>query len=175
MLLTGLRFGIFSGLLMFVCSIAWLLLLRFAWASPTDLDDVVVGGIGLVPVFFGIRHYRDRVTGGALTFRAAIDCGVLVAFIAGTTTALIWQAHLSFNNRTYLDEYMDAVRAQMIATHAAPKDIFDFAEELDEESFHSRPLDQRIFNVLMWTFGMGVPASVISAGMLMRRQPSSSW
>jgi hypothetical protein len=174
MLLTALRYGILSGLLMFVCSVAWLMLLAFAWASPTDFDDPIVGAIGLVPVFFGIRHYRDHVAGGVLTFRAAIDSGVLIAFIAGTTTALIWQAHLSFNNRTYLDDYMDAVRAQMIATHAKPRDIFNFVEELDEESFHSRPLDQRILNVLVWTFGMGVPASVVSASVLMRKTPSSS-
>lgn len=171
---TTVRYGILSGLIMFIGSVAWLTLLRFSLASPSSLDDPVIGGVGLMPVFLGVRSYRDQNAGGFLTFRAAVDCGVLISLIAGTTSALIWQAHLSMNDRTYLDEYADAARVQMVATHVRPEAIENFSAEHDEESFHSRPIAQHVLEVLLWTFGLGVPASVASAALLVRRPPATS-
>lgn len=84
-----------------------------------DLDfatQEVIGYITMVVslsfIYFGIRHYRDQVNGGKLSFRRAVLIGLLIASITGLGIALADFIYLSFINPDFFEEYTAVMRSE---------------------------------------------------------------
>ena len=56
-------------------------------------------------VFFGIKHYRDHVNNGEITFGKAIIIGVLISFLVGLGIALADFIYTKFINPSFFSNY----------------------------------------------------------------------
>ena len=61
-------------------------------------------------IFFGIKHYRDKVGNGRLSFRRAVLIGLLIAALTGVGIALADFIYLSFINPDFFEEYTAVMR-----------------------------------------------------------------
>ena len=61
-------------------------------------------------IFFGIKHYRDKVGNGRLSFRRAVLMGLLIAALTGLGIALADFIYLSFINPDFFEEYTSVMR-----------------------------------------------------------------
>ena len=56
-------------------------------------------------VFFGIKHYRDRINNGVITFGKAIIIGVLISFLVGFGIALADFIYTKFIDPSFFSNY----------------------------------------------------------------------
>lgn len=56
-------------------------------------------------IFFGIKHYRDRVNNGALSIGKAIALGVLISLLVGLGIALADFIYTKFIDPSFFDNY----------------------------------------------------------------------
>jgi hypothetical protein len=88
---TVLRFGLISGAVM---SLLMLATLPFQDAIGFD-NGALVGYTGMVVAFlmiyFGVRSYRDKEGGGAVSFGRALVVGALIAAVSSVCYVATWE------------------------------------------------------------------------------------
>lgn len=56
-------------------------------------------------IYFGIKHYRDKVNKGALSFGRAISIGVLISFLAGIGIAFADFIYTKYINPSFFTDF----------------------------------------------------------------------
>lgn len=56
-------------------------------------------------IFFGIREYRDKITGGLISFNKAFRVGILIALIASVLYVTGWMIYFNFIDTTFVEKY----------------------------------------------------------------------
>jgi len=79
---TVLTFGIFSGLILAAAMIATLPFLEKVGESKGLLIGYTTMVLAGLLVFFGIRSYRENVSGGKLTFGRGFVVGILISLLS---------------------------------------------------------------------------------------------
>ena len=107
---TVIRFGIYGFLL---ALIVFLSALYFGEGLDFSTQEVI-GYLTMIAslsfIFFGIKHYRDQVNGGSVSFRRAVLIGLLIAALTGLGVALGDFLYLSFINPDFFEEYSAIMR-----------------------------------------------------------------
>ena len=107
---TVIRFGIYGFLL---ALIVFLSALYFGEGLDFSTQEVI-GYLTMIAslsfIFFGIKHYRDQVNGGSVSFRRAVLIGLLIAALTGLGVALADFLYLSFINPDFFEEYSAIMR-----------------------------------------------------------------
>ena len=75
-------------------------------------------------VFFGIKHYRDHVNHGKVTFGKALVVGLLISVLAGLGIGITDGIYVTFINPDFFQEYS----AAMIAAHQSAGELDKVAE-----------------------------------------------
>ncbi len=106
------RYGIYGFILALV---AFLCALSFG----QDLDfstQEVIGYVTMIAslsfIFFGIKHYRDRVNDGKISFRRAVFMGLWIAGLTGIGIALADYIYLTLINPDFFEEYASVMRSE---------------------------------------------------------------
>jgi len=73
--------------------------------STNEILGYVSIFLSLSFVFFGIKHYRDHVNNGEITFGKAIIIGVLISFLVGLGIALADFIYTKFINPSFFSNY----------------------------------------------------------------------
>jgi len=68
--------------------------------------------ISLLFVFYGIKHFRDKVNDGVVSFKQALILGMLISIFAGIGVALVDVIYTSVINPDFYEEYKTAMREQ---------------------------------------------------------------
>ena len=107
---TVIRFGIYGFLLAFIIFLAAL-----SFGEGLDFStQEVIGYLTMIAslsfIFFGIRHYRDQVNDGKISFRRAVLIGLLISALTGLGIALADFLYLSFINPDFFEEYEAIMR-----------------------------------------------------------------
>src|SRR4029077_2172666 len=88
---TVLIFGVISGL---VSAVTMLATLPFMHKISSD-KALIIGYTTIVLagllVFFGIRSYRDNVSGGKLTFARGLAVGILISLLSNCLYVATWE------------------------------------------------------------------------------------
>jgi hypothetical protein len=88
---TVLTFGLISGAIL---SVTMLVTLPFQDAIGFD-RGAIIGYTSMVVAFlliyFGVRSYRDNVTGGSVSFGRAFAVGALIATVASVCYVATWE------------------------------------------------------------------------------------
>jgi hypothetical protein len=107
---TVLTFGLISGGILAALLFGTLLVIKNVGFDKAE----VVGYAGMVLafmlVFFGIRSYRENVSGGTITFGRAFAVGILIMLIASVCYVVAWEI-VYFN---FMHDFVDKYAAHMV-------------------------------------------------------------
>jgi uncharacterized membrane protein YfcA len=87
----------------------------------------------LIPIYFGIKHYRDYENNGAVNFKEGFIVGILIALCAGIGFAATDYIFVSYFNPEFFDTYLayqiDGINASNLTAVEKTKEIA-YAKEM---------------------------------------------
>jgi len=98
-------FGLSAGLVLFGAG------LLFADQLSQGIGEIIGYSamiISLSFVFFGIKHYRDNVNNGLLSFKSAMLIGMCIAALVGLGVALADYVYTTVINPDFAAQYLEA-------------------------------------------------------------------
>lgn len=128
--------------------------------------------LAFLMVFFGIRAYRDTVTGGKVSFGRAFQVGILITAIASVCYVATWQVV----HRTMFPDFTEKYTAHAIEkARAAGESEAQIAERQATMARYAELYRNPLINVAL-TFleplPVGLIFTLVSAGVLSRRRKS---
>ncbi|MEP7311586.1 MAG: DUF4199 domain-containing protein [Pseudomonadota bacterium] len=160
-------YGTLAGLIVAV-PMVWLMKTLTPDTAPDNgaLYGYLTMILALTAVFLGVKHYRDRVLGGAIKFGPALLVGLGISAVASIFYVIGWEISLAWSGYDFAGSYtktlVDAARAKGVSAVELQKVI------ADAESFttmYRNPLF-RIPITFIEMFPIGVIISLISAALL---------
>lgn len=153
---------------------AWVIALTFVHdAIGFDWGMVIGYSVMLVAflvVFFGVRTYRDEVSGGAIGFGRALRVGALIALVASLCYVVTWEVIYFGTRPDFLPKYQAHVLAQARANGESEEAIARQKAEMDE---FAQMYENPAINAAA-TFLEPLPVALVmvlvSAGVLSRRK-----
>lgn len=117
---TILKYGLFgcvTGFIIFV--------LHLASSNYFDFGTLQVLGyisifLSLSFIFFGIKHYRDKVNDGKVALGKAVVIGLLISILVGIGIGIADFIYTKFINPNFFDEY-----AQMLADQGREEELME--------------------------------------------------
>ena len=97
-------FGLLTGVVLFLASI-----LLGKGLSYTTQE--ILGYVSMVAclsfVFFGIKHYRDKVNNGLISFGKALAIGLLISILVGVGVGVADYIYTTVINPDFASEYLE--------------------------------------------------------------------
>jgi hypothetical protein len=162
-------FGLISGAI-----IAAMIMVPLFMNDTIDHDHSLVFGytvmvLSFLLVFFGIRSYRENVSGGTITFGRAFKVGILITLMACAVYVATWEI-VYFN---FLPDFQDKYAAVMIEKArkdgASDAEIAKIAQQMaDFKQMYKNPLIN-IGMTFMEIFPVGLIVTLVSAAILRKR------
>lgn len=116
---TVFRYGIYSALTILV--IGWIAFFALGSASQTiqEMAGYLSMLLAMIFVFLGIRHFRNNVNGGVLTFGQGLKIGVLIILIPAVAFGLFDILYTEVINpgwkEDYYSKYIENLRKSVAA------------------------------------------------------------
>lgn len=116
---TVFRYGIYSALT--ILATAWVAFFALANASLTiqEVAGYLSMLLAMIFVFLGIRHFRNNVNGGVLTFGQGLKIGVLIVLIPAVAFGLFDILYTEVINpgwkEDYYSKYIENLRKSVAA------------------------------------------------------------
>ena len=168
---TVLRYGLYAVILILVLTIV-----HVYWLSPPNISYAAaeVAGyltmtLAMVFVFFGIKHYRDKVNNGSLSFGEGMKIGLLIALGPALVFALFDLLYVKVLNPGWADEYYSHYIAQARKDTPADQLPEKLQQIAEQREFWDKP--HMLFLIMFATvFIIGTIVTIISALTLKRRR-----
>lgn len=119
-------------------------------------------------VFFGIKHFRDQVNNGVISFKKALLIGLAISAISGIAIGLLDVVYVTMINPDFVVEYTAYALEGMKSTLSATE--FELKKETLEEQM--KLFDSPVFSgSIMFTtvFAIGIIVSLLSSLILQRK------
>ena len=165
---TVIRFGLYSSALMIG-------MFYFFWLFLADLDygiQEVLGYANIILamtfVYFGIRHYRDKVNNGVISFGTAVKIGTLIVLVPSLLFGLADVLYVTAINPGFAESYYD-YQIQQYAS-LPPAEYNAKVEEMEaQKDMFNNPYF--LFVVMFVTvFLIGFVATMISSVFLQKKK-----
>ena len=164
----ALRYGLYAASILI-----GLFLLKWTILGNDNFDLQEILGwasmvLALLFVFFGIKHYRDHVNQGALSFGKGMKVGLLIVLLPALAFGVFDVIYLEFINPEFFDKYYGFHLTQM--QQSLPPAEFESWKKQMETS--RGILQNPLVNFLVMSatiFIIGVIVTVISSLILMRK------
>src|SRR5262249_32573052 len=166
---TVLTFGLISGAVAAV-----MMLITLPSAHKIGNSSALVLGyttivLSALFIFFGVRSYRENVSGGRLTFGRGVAVGLLIAVISSLCYVATWEI-IYFK---FMPDFADKYAAQMIerakASGATQQQI---DQKTREAAQFKEAYKNPVYNVAMTflePFPVGLAVTLLSAAILRKR------
>ena len=169
---TVLTFGLISAA---VSSILMLLTVPFMDRIGFDKGEIV-GYTAIVasflPVYFGIRSYREQVNGGVLTFGRGVSVGLLITLISCVGYVATWQVIYFKLAPDFMEKYSAYAVERARASGASQASIDEKLQQMKAfKELYDRPLLNAAIT-LIEPFPVGLLVTLVSAAAL-RKRPAS--
>jgi hypothetical protein len=169
---TVLTFGLISGA---VSSLMMLLTIPFIDRVGFDRAEVI-GYATIIAsfllVFFGIRQYRERVGGGALTFARGCAVGALITLVSSTCYVATWQVLYHRFAPGFADKYAAYAIEREKTAGATRERIEEVTRQMEVfKRMYENPLMNIAITFLEPT-PIGLAVTLISAAVL-RKKPQT--
>jgi hypothetical protein len=167
---TVLRYGLYSGAIASALMVSTTLYFN---AIGNTGYGTFVGYTGILLsmlfVYFGVRSYRDRVEGGALSFSKGLQVGLLIALVSCVCYVLAWMVVYETIMPDFMDNYIRQALAQMQAQGLSETEIAAKAAEMEKlREMYKNPL-WRFALTFLEPFPVGFGAALVSAAILGKR------
>lgn len=100
-------YGLLTGLVIFLLHLT---LGKDLSYSTNEIIGYISIFISLSFVFFGIKHYRDKVNNGAVSFGKALSIGILISVLVAIGIALADFVYTKFINPDWFENYYQMMR-----------------------------------------------------------------
>ena len=121
-------------------------------------------------VFFGIKHYRDKLNDGLISFRKALLIGLAISVIAGLTIGILDIVYLLFINPDFPSEYVQHTLDGLKETVSVEEFEIQKVKLLEDMKAFDNPAFGGIF-MFSLVLGVGVLISLISS-LVLSKKPS---
>lgn len=167
---TILIFGLIAGAIL---SVMFLITLPFHDELGSD-SAMVLGYATMIAafllIFFGVRQYRDNVSGGTVSFGRAFTVGILIAAVASACYVATWEV-IYFGG--FAPNYLENYQAEMLTkARAEGKSQAELDKMIAEQQLWLERYKNPAINAAM-TFMEPLPVALVialvSAGVLRRR------
>lgn len=170
-----LRFGLISTLILIGINALTLLVLGVPGPEDYKLGEIIGYStiiVALVPVFFGIKQYRDEIGGGVLSFWKGTGVGLAIATVPSVAFAIYNLFYVKVIDPEFSEKYMqyslDSAQAEMSAA-----EFESYAAQLESQSaMLTDPLVQTIL-MFLTVFLIGILFAIVSS-IILRRSPETS-
>ena len=136
-----------------------------------EIAGYLVMFISMIFVFIGIKHYRDNVNGGLLTFGQGMKVGLLIVLIPSVAFGLFDILYTKVINPGWMDEYYSKMVENIKKTTAPEKlDSTLKSLEMNKELFSNPILEFLLMAVTVFIIGLIV--TIISSLTLRRTRTS---
>jgi hypothetical protein len=169
-----LTFGLIAGAIL-----SGMMLLTQLFLDQIGFDKGEIIGystmvLAFLMVYFGIRSYRDTVTGGTIGFLRAMRVGTLIMLVASICYVATWEVIYYKLAPDFGDKYAAYALDKIRASGASEAELAARAKEMAAfKEQYRNPLVN-----IAWTFleplPVGLLLTVVSAGLLSRRRQGSS-
>ena len=164
---TALRYGIFSAI-----TVIGLFTFGFLAFDTNDYTVQEIFGyssmvLSMLFVFFGIKHFRDRVSGGSLSFGQGMKVGLLIIIIPAVAFGLFDLLYAYVLNPGCLDRYYEHQLSQAQASMTPSEFNVARIQMEKEKAMFDNPI-MNFFVMTLTVFVIGVIATVISSLILKR-------
>ena len=164
-----LTFGLISGVI--IAALMWLML---AMMKAGVTEHSLVWGyatmiIALSLVFFGIKSYRDN-NGGRITFLKGLQVGILISLISAVCYGISWEAYYRTSGADFMQQYTAQYIEQMRAKGSSDAEIAETQKQMDQFAEQYKNFFVRFGMTLMEIVPVGIVVTLISAGLLRRKE-----
>ncbi len=119
-------------------------------------------------VFFGIKHFRDKVNGGLITFKKALLIGLAISAIAGLAIGILDIIYITIINPNFPSEYLHFTLEGMKNT-LSPEQFAIEEIVLEEQMKLSEIPGLSGLFMFVLVFIIGIIISLISSLILQRK------
>lgn len=109
---TVIKFGSYGLLLGFGLFLIGLLFMKDIDMSTGEVIGYATMIASLSFIFFGIKHYRDKVNNGTVTLGQAIGIGLLITLFPAIGIAIADYIYTAFINPDFFKEYVEMMESQ---------------------------------------------------------------
>jgi hypothetical protein len=167
---TVLTFGLIAAA---ISSLLMLLTLPFLDRIGFEKGEVL-GYTAIVasflPVFFGIRSYREHVGGGVLTFGRGVTVGLLITLIGCVGYVATWQVIYFKLAPDFLDKFSAYTIEKARASGASQASIDESVRQMKAfKEMYDKPLVNAAITFIE-PFPVGLAVTLVSAAVLRRRE-----
>lgn len=163
-----LKFGLYSSLTLVI-----LFAIQFSIEDKLDYSSSEVFGyisiiLALLFIYFAIKHYRDSINNGKVSFGKSLLIGVLVSALAGLTFGIINYVYVEVINPEFMTDYYDYMVEKARTSMTA--DEFQIklqGMEAEKELFSNSIISSLVMSSTVLIIGFII--SLISALMLQRK------
>lgn len=167
---TVFRYGIYATLAIVALSaIHFFIVMPNVAYGNAEIAGYLTMILSMVFVFMGIRHYRDRVNSGSLSFGQGLKVGVLIILIPSVSFGLFDILYTEVLNPSWSADYIRHYEEKIKAT-GPPVEVDKKLKKLhDDMEMFGNPIFQ--FLLMAGTvFIIGFIATIISSLTLMRKR-----
>ena len=160
-------YGVIAGLVVAVPMVALMLTLT----ADTAPDNSALYGyltmiVALTAVFLGVKHYRDKVLGGAVRFVPALLVGLAISAVASVIYAVGWEISLALTGFDFPGAYMREMVEAARANGASAAEIERITQQAERFArLYANPL-YRLPITFVEMFPVGAVIALISAALL---------
>jgi uncharacterized protein DUF4199 len=164
-----LRYGLFGA-----ASICILFLL--SWYIGENLSysvQEIIGYVSIVVslsfVFFGIRHFRDKINDGTVSFGKALLLGLAISLITALAFGILDVIYIKYIDPNFTEEYYARSLEKLEDTlPAAEFEIERVKMESEKELFMSPVMSFILMSMIVFVIGFII--SLLSAMVLQRKK-----
>ena len=170
---TVLTFGVISGLISTVTMLATIPFMHKISSEKGLIIGYTTMVLAGLLVFFGIRSYRENVSGGKLTFARGFAVGILISVLSNCFYVGTWE--IAYFN--FMPDFAEKYAAQLVehakSTGASQQKIDETARQAEQfvRNYH-KPL-YNISMTFLEVFPVFLLITLLSAAIL-RKKPANA-
>lgn len=165
---TILKYGGYSLITAIILFLLGLLFGKGIDYTSQEIIGYVTMVVSLSFIFFGIKHYRDKVNNGTLSFAKSLSIGLLIAVMAGLGIAIADFIYTTWINPDFMSEYSEHMLNTMEQTLSAEE--FALKKKEFETQMESMGSPIMLATLMFATvFIIGLIISLLSSLILQRK------
>jgi Protein of unknown function (DUF4199) len=171
---TVLTFGLISGAISALIMFATLPFVDKIGFDKGEILGYTTIILSALLIFFGVRSYRENVSGGRLTFGRGVAVGILIALISSLCYVAAWEvAYFKF-----MPDFADKYSAHMVehakASGASPEKIEQATQEARQfKEMYNNPV-MNVAVTFAEVFPIGLCVTLLSAAILRKKAVSAA-
>lgn len=122
-------------------------------------------------IFFGIRSYRDKISGGFINFNMGFRVGILITLIASVFYTIGWMIYFNFIDNSFVEKYSAYYIEKLNASGKPALEIETEITKFKENMVNYQNPAVMIMYTFLEVFPIGLVITVLCAFLMRRSAP----